>query len=57
MTKKYFIAIGNAIKTQNQNPRKSRFVIDQIETLADFLQSTHPKFKRDKWISFATGKK
>lgn len=57
MTKKYFIAIGNAIKTQNQNPRKSRFVIDQIETLADFLQATNPKFKREKWISFVNSKK
>lgn len=57
MTKKHFIALASKIKINNQNRRNARFNIEHLEVLADFLQTTNPKFKKDKWIDAALGVK
>lgn len=51
MTKKHFIALANLIKA-----RKDLFTPTCVDSLADFLEDMYPKFDRQRWIDYISGK-
>lgn len=67
MTKKDFIALADKIKEFNstafwgtdKNGVRGKHNIPvqgkTIEMLADFCQSQHPNFKRDRWLGYIAG--
>jgi len=60
MSKKDFIALADAIKSHEYNARimnqhYNGFSRDQIEMLADFCQSTNPRFNRERWLAYIAG--
>ena len=53
MTKKHFIALADIIKQME----KERVIESYgIKMLADFCQSQNPRFNRQRWIEYITGK-
>jgi hypothetical protein len=64
MTKKHFIELADAIREYNTHSFPAgtntvsplQFTWTQLLALADFCQSTNPRFKRDRWLDYVTGK-
>ncbi len=60
MTKKHFRALADAIRWHNRttvsgvNP--APFSDGQIGILADFCKSQNPRFDRELWLDYTTGK-
>ena len=63
MSKKDFIALGNAIREHNAgkrrifgaNAERMCFNQEQVDSLADFCQSQNPNFMRDRWLAYIAG--
>jgi hypothetical protein len=62
MTKKHFIALADTIRLHNRTNDNgipgfstNMFYKKQIETLADFCQSSNPNFNRERWLSYIAG--
>jgi len=58
MTKKNFIALANAIRNHNKfaGIAQHAFSKSQIDTLANFCQSTNPNFNYTRWVDYVEGK-
>lgn len=58
MTKKYFIALADAIKENNKQKglRVASFTPGQIDILAKFCKSQNPAFNKERWIDHINGK-
>ena len=58
MSKKDFIALADAIREHNAGfgfGDLTEFKQTHLDTLADFCQSTNPRFKRELWLSYIAG--
>ncbi len=53
MTKQHFIALANHIRKDNEYGFK--WTAEKVESLADFLQTQNPNFKRDRWLAYING--
>ena len=54
MTKKHFIALANAIRTENKWG-DAKFSSQQIEVLANFCHSQNSQFDRSRWLAYIAG--
>jgi len=57
MSKKHFIALADAIKQHNDDPRslKPVFSKDHLETLARFCRGQNSSFKETRWLDYIAG--
>jgi hypothetical protein len=56
MSKRDFVALGDAVRgLVTSDDGSSVEMAAVVETLADFCQSTNPRFKRDRWLSYIAG--
>lgn len=60
MTKKYFIALADAIREHNHRAGPNQeayneFFPNHLSTLADFCASQDPAFNRERWMRYVNG--
>jgi hypothetical protein len=55
MSKKHFIALANTIREHNRVFASKPFTPTAISALADFCQSSNPRFNRDRWLAYIAG--
>jgi hypothetical protein len=61
VTKKYFIALADAIREHNRIEQNAMgvsaklFTQEHLDTLADFCRSQNPAFMRDRWLGYIAG--
>jgi hypothetical protein len=64
MTKKHFIALADAIRRYNESafPHGTntvsplKFSYTQLLCLADFCEDQSPRFNRERWLDYISGK-
>lgn len=57
MSKRHFIALADLIRAGYYSGNPFMFFSqDQINALANFCQSTNPRFKRERWLDYIAGK-